>query len=175
MAWFEAKPDLDRLVRDHYQSLYRFAFRLTGRAAEAEDLTQETFCQAQLKIHQLRDAAAARGWLFAILRNAYLHRLRADKAIRLVSLDEIGEVPERTDFDLPEIDAAQLQAALDQLPEVFRTPLVLYFFEDFSYREIAEQMQVPVGTVMSRLARAKDHLRNRLLGFNLVAESEETR
>ena len=175
MGWFEAKPDLDRLVKDHYQTLYRFAFRLCGRSGEAEDLTQETFCQAQLKLHQLRDAAAARGWLFSILRNAYLHRLRSVKGIRLVSLDEIGEVPERTDFDLPEVDAVQLQQALDQLPEAFRTPLVLYFFEDFSYREIAEQMEVPVGTVMSRLARAKEHLRNRLLGLALTAESEESR
>ena len=170
MAWFAAKPDLDQLVKEHYAGLYRFAFRLSGRPSEAEDLTQEAFCQAQTKLHQLRDAAAARGWLFAILRNAYLHRLRSMKGVRLVSLDDIGEVPERIDFELPEVDSAQLQRALDQLPESFRTPVVLFYFEDFTYREIAEQMQVPVGTVMSRLARAKEHLRTRLAESALVAD-----
>jgi RNA polymerase sigma-70 factor (ECF subfamily) len=173
MAWFAAKPDVDRLVKEHYASLYRFAFRLSGRAGEAEDLTQEAFCQAQSKLHQLRDAAAARGWLFAILRNVYLHRLRSMKGVRLVSLDDMGEIPDRDDFELPEVDSVQLQQALDQLPESFRTPVVLFYFEDFTYREIAEQMQVPVGTVMSRLARAKEHLRNRLTESALFAEAEE--
>jgi RNA polymerase sigma-70 factor (ECF subfamily) len=171
MAWFAAKSDLDRLVTEHYAALYRFAFRLTGRVGEAEDLTQEAFCQAQAKLHQLREAGAARGWLFAILRNAYLHRLRSMKGVRLVSLDDLGEVPDRDDFELPEIDSAQLQRALDLLPESFRTPVVLFYFEDFTYREIAEQMQVPVGTVMSRLARAKEHLRDRLSEPALVADA----
>jgi RNA polymerase sigma-70 factor (ECF subfamily) len=173
MAWFAAKPDLDRLVKEHYAPLYRFAFRLSGRAGEAEDLTQEAFCQAQSKLHQLRDAAAARGWLFAILRNAYLHRLRLMKGIRVVPIDDVGEIPDRDDFELPEVDSVQLQRALDQLPESFRTPVVLFYFEDFSYREIAEQMQVPIGTVMSRLARAKEHLRNGLAESALVADAEE--
>ena len=64
---------------------------------------------------------------------------------------------------LPQIDPEQLQRALDELSEVFRTPIILYYFEDFSYRDIAEQMDLPIGTVMSRLARAKAHLRARLL------------
>jgi RNA polymerase sigma-70 factor (ECF subfamily) len=162
MGWFDSSPSLYGLVKDHYESLYRFAFRLSGQASEAEDLTQETFCQAQLKLHQLRDLSSARGWLFAILRNLYLHRLRSAKGTRTISLDDVGDVPERSDFELPKVDARQLQEALDELPEAFRTPIVLYYFEDFTYRAIAEQMQVPVGTVMSRLARAKEHLRNRL-------------
>jgi RNA polymerase sigma-70 factor (ECF subfamily) len=61
------------------------------------------------------------------------------------------------------VDPAHLQKALSELPEAFRTPIILYYFEDFSYREIAEQMGVPLGTVMSRLARAKAFLRQRLL------------
>jgi RNA polymerase sigma-70 factor (ECF subfamily) len=64
---------------------------------------------------------------------------------------------------LPEVEPERLQLALSELPEAFRTPIVLYYFEDFSYRDIAEQMDLPVGTVMSRLARAKSHLRARLL------------
>jgi RNA polymerase sigma-70 factor (ECF subfamily) len=152
-----------RLVDDHYASLYRYAYRLSGAADEAEDLTQETFCKAQLSLAQLRDVGRARGWLFRILRNVYLHRVRAGKQQRWVSLDSVGEVAEALPDPVPPVDAERLQQALNDLPEVFRTPIILYYFEDFSYRDIAEQMDLPLGTVMSRLARAKAYLRTRLL------------
>ena len=87
MAWFPRHPRIEDLVTDHYESVYRFAYRLSGAAAEAEDLTQETFCQAQLKIGQLRELSAARGWLFSIVRNAYLHRLRSRKIAKISSAD----------------------------------------------------------------------------------------
>jgi len=154
---------VQRLVEDHYTALYRYAYRLTGSAGDAEDLTQETFCQAQLKLNQLRDQTRVKGWLFSILRNAYLHRRRARRHEGLVSLDGVAEPVERTSEPLPEVDPGRLQQALDEMPEEFRTPIILYFFEEFSYREIAEHMEVPLGTVMSRLARAKAHLRARLL------------
>lgn len=152
-----------RLVETYYGPLYRYAFRLSGSTADAEDLTQETFCKAQQSLAQLRDPARAKPWLFAILRNVYLQRLRADKQQPTVSLDGVGEVAEASQDGLPEIDGECLQAALNDLPEVYRTPLILYYFEDFSYRDIAEQMDLPIGTVMSRLARAKLYLRDRLL------------
>jgi RNA polymerase sigma-70 factor, ECF subfamily len=154
---------LQRLVDDHYASLYRYAYRLTGSASDAEDLTQETFCQAQLKLNQLRDKDRVKGWLFSILRNAYLHRRRTQKHEGLVSLDGLAEPAERAAEALPEIDPERLQRALDEMPEEFRTPIILFYFEEFSYRDIAEQMEVPLGTVMSRLARAKSHLRARLM------------
>src|SRR5262245_25885473 len=163
MGWFGAKRSIQQLVEDHYQVLYRFAFRLSGSATDAEDLTQETFCQAQRNLAQLRDAARAKSWLFSILRNAYLHRLRSAKRQQPLTPDALADLPERLPDPLPEIDSAQLQQALGELPEDFRSPLLLFYFEDFSYREIAEQLQVPLGTVMSRLARAKAHLRGRLL------------
>jgi RNA polymerase sigma-70 factor (ECF subfamily) len=125
-------------------------------------LTQETFCKAQLHLAQLRDLGRAKPWLFSILRNAYLHRVRTDRQQRCLSLDAVGDLPEPSPGPLPEIDPERLQQALDELPEVFRTPIILYYFEDFSYRDVAEQMDLPIGTVMSRLARAKAHLRNRL-------------
>jgi RNA polymerase sigma-70 factor (ECF subfamily) len=100
--------------------------------------------------------------LFSILRNGYLHRLRAAKVENVVSLDGM-DVPDRAADVLPDVDPEQVQRALSQLPEDFRTPLILYYFEDFSYRDIAEQMDLPMGTVMSRLARAKAHLRARLI------------
>jgi len=164
---------VQRLVDEHYAALYRYAYRLAGSQSDAEDLTQEAFCQAQLKLGQLRDRTRAKAWLFSILRNAYLHRVRASKNQPTTSLELVGDVPERLPESLPEVDPDQLQKVLNELPEVFRTPIILYYFEEFSYRDIAEQMDLPIGTVMSRLARAKSHLRARLLptGSEEVADS----
>ena len=157
---------LHDLIDAHYQALYRYAFRLSGAAADAEDLTQETFGKAISRLGQLRDAERARGWLFRILRNAYLHRVRDEKRHRIVPLDAVGELPERepNGSAMPDIDPAALQLALNELDESFRTPIILYYFEEFSYRDIAEQMGLPIGTVMSRLARAKAYLRTALSG-----------
>jgi RNA polymerase sigma-70 factor (ECF subfamily) len=168
---------LEELVEAHYPSLYRYAYRLTGKGSEAEDLTQETFCQAHTKLAQLRDWDRARYWLFAILRNLYLHRLRAEKKENALSLESCADLPERVQEPLPEIDPQRLQEALNELPESFRSAVILYYFEDFSYRDIAEQMDLPIGTVMSRLARAKAHLRATLLtpATVYVAPAEEDR
>jgi RNA polymerase sigma-70 factor (ECF subfamily) len=154
---------VQRLVDDHYVALYRYAYRLSGSAADAEDLTQEAFCKAQLNLSQLRQRDRAKPWLFSILRNAYLHRVRAERQQGCVSLEGVGDVPDRVPDVLPDLDPERLQQALNDLPEGFRTPLILFYFEDFSYRDIAEQMDLPMGTVMSRLARAKMYLRSRLL------------
>jgi RNA polymerase sigma-70 factor (ECF subfamily) len=154
---------VQKLVADYYESLYRYAYRLTGCSADAEDLTQEAFCQAQMKLSQLRDQNRAKAWLFSILRNAYLHRLRAEKHEPRLSLDGMSDLAQPVPESLPEVDPERLQRALNELEEVFRTPIILYYFEDFTYREIAEQMDLPMGTVMSRLARAKSYLRTRLL------------
>jgi RNA polymerase sigma-70 factor (ECF subfamily) len=154
---------MEQLVHQHYEGLYRYAYRLSGSAADAEDLTQDAFCQAQLKLSQLRDPARVKAWLFSILRNTYLHRLRAARREPTLPLEGIGDVAQPLPDPLPEVDPQRLQQVLNELPEDFRTPVILYYFEDFSYREIAEQMDLPIGTVMSRLARAKAHLRARLL------------
>jgi RNA polymerase sigma-70 factor, ECF subfamily len=158
-----ARPSLEQLVDAYAVPLYRYAFRLSGAAADAEDLTQETFCKAQSRLRQLRDPERAKSWLFSILRNAYLHQLRAEKQQKCVALDSVGDLPANGPAaDLSELEPDRLQQALGELPEIFRSPIILFYFEDFSYRDIAEQMELPIGTVMSRLARAKMMLRNRL-------------
>jgi RNA polymerase sigma-70 factor (ECF subfamily) len=161
MGLFAGPGSVQRLVDDHYQVLYRYAYRLSGNAIEAEDLTQEAFCKAQACLSQLRDQDRAKAWLFRILRNVYLHKIRSAKIHPCVSLEDVAEVPEPV-MEAPAIDLERLQEALNELPETFRTPIILYYFEDFSYRAIADQMDLPMGTVMSRLARAKAHLRTRL-------------
>jgi RNA polymerase sigma-70 factor (ECF subfamily) len=158
---------MQRLVDQHYEALYRYAYRLSGRATDAEDLTQDAFCQAQTKLGQLRDEQCAKAWLFSIVRNRYLHRFRDSQRQPVVPLESVGELSDKLPRQLPEIEPAQLQEALNELPEEFRTPLILFFFEDFTYRDIADQMNLPIGTVMSRLARAKTHLRSRLMKSGL--------
>ncbi len=162
-------PPVERLVEEHYAPLYRYAYRLSGSGADAEDLVQEAFCTAQAKLGQLRDGGRVRPWLFSILRNAYLHRARTERQQPCVPLDTVGDLPEPPPEPLPDIDPEQLQSALDELPEVYRSPIILFYFEGFGYREIAEQMDLPLGTVMSRLARAKAHLRQRLVPAAEVA------
>jgi RNA polymerase sigma-70 factor, ECF subfamily len=157
-----AADGLQALVDAHYEALFRYAYRLTGSGADAEDLTQEAFGKAFTRLSQLREHERAKGWLFRILRNLYLHKVRDDKRHRIVPLDAIGDLPGRDAEEPPEIGPEKLQQALNELEEGFRTPLILFYFEEFSYRDIAEQMELPIGTVMSRLARAKAYLRAKL-------------
>ena len=158
-----AAGGLPQLIDAHYEALYRYAYRLSGSSADAEDLTQETFGKALGRLGQLREPERARAWLFRITRNLYLHKVRDQKRHRVVPLDAVGDLPGRpADDDVPAIEPAKLQQALDELDETFRTPIILFYFEEFSYRDIAEQMELPIGTVMSRLARAKAYLRTRL-------------
>lgn len=154
-------PTTNELIEQHSALLYRYAYRLTGGANDAEDLVQQTFLLAHQRSHQLRDAAAARGWLISIVRNVFLKSLRHRHRGR--SLDEIDE-PQVIDatVDAP-IHVERLQRALLDLAEEFRSPLVLYYFEEFSYQEIASHMGVPIGTVMSRLSRGKAYLKKQLM------------
>lgn len=170
MAATGSRRGVTPLVEQHYEALYRYGYRLSGSAADAEDLTQEAFCKAQAQLSTLRDPERAKPWLFSILRNAYLHRARSDRAHRQVPLDAVGDLPDDAPPDVPDIGPEELQRALNDLPEGFRTPVILFFFEDMSYRDIAEQMDLPIGTVMSRLARAKAHLRDRLVPAAGVGE-----
>jgi RNA polymerase sigma-70 factor, ECF subfamily len=160
----DGRPTMDvaQLVAEHHQAIYRYAYRLTGSVTDAEDLSQEVFLVARRKLGQLREEIKARKWLFAILRNSFLKdrmRRRPVPATNLnLNLDDIpAEVPK-----LEDIDRERLQEALDQLPEPFRIVLLMFYFEECSYLEIAQELELPIGTVMSRLARAKGCLRSRL-------------
>ncbi len=163
MSNAECAPRLQELVRLHHALLYRYAYRLTGSAADAEDLTQQTYLLACRKLDQLRDDRRAKGWLCVILRNCYLKKLRDDQAaLPLGDALESVPAPHCIDSDACGVDSDQLQAALAELPEEFRSPLILFYFEEFSYQEIAEQLEVPIGTIMSRLSRAKTRLKQAL-------------
>src|SRR4051812_2286133 len=129
MGWPGSQRRVQELVDAHYEALFRYAYRLSGTAADAEDLTQDAFCKAQLQLHQLRDPARAKAWLFTILRNAYLHRVRSDRAHRHVPLEVVGDLAGPPPDSPPDVDPEELQRALGELPEAFRTPLILFYFE----------------------------------------------
>jgi RNA polymerase sigma-70 factor (ECF subfamily) len=157
------QAEIARLVADHQAELYRYAYRLCGSAADAEDLTQQTFLVAQSKLDQVREPERRRAWLFAVLRNAWLKSRRRSDA--RPAGNGTGELLEQLpDREIPdEIDRERLQAALDELPDDFKLVLLMFYFEACSYQEIAQRLEIPLGTVMSRLSRAKGHLRARLL------------
>lgn len=153
-------PTLAELVESCYDSLFRYAIRLSGSAADAEDLTQQAFLTAQRKLDQLRKPEHSRAWLFTIVRNIFLKQVRRSSVASQLPLDAISE-PITAEND-SSVDAEDLQLILNELPEEFRAPLILFYFQELSYREIAVQLDVPIGTVMSRLSRAREHLRKRL-------------
>ena len=149
-------------VEEHASLVYRFAYRLCGSAADAEDLAQQAFLTAQRKLDQLRDHSKARGWLLTIVRNSYLKSLRrTQKFVAFESCDGFAD-PSHDHWERP-IDGEELQVALKEMTEEFRTPVILFYFEEMSYKEIATHLDVPVGTVMSRLSRGKSYLRQQLV------------
>ena len=148
------------LIDEHYELVYRYAYRLTGQASDAEDLTQQTFLTAQNCWEQLRELQAVKGWLCTIVRNAYL-KSRRHTVVSLPTLELPDDCPTSTaPFD---IDPEELQETLKTLPEEYQTPLVLFYFQALSYKELADMLNVPLGTIMSRLSRGKALLRKRLL------------
>ena len=130
-----------------------------GSAADAEDLVQQVFLVAHQKLDQIRDAQSVRAWLFTVLRNCYLKRRRKEIGLPLADLD-VGSLPEEPPVE--SFDSEALQAAINALDDEFKIVVLMFYFEQYSYREIAEQLEIPLGTVMSRLSRAKAHLRRRL-------------
>jgi len=166
--------DIRTLVLDYHRDVYRYAFRLTGRRPDAEDLTQQTFLIAQQRLHQVRQPERVVRWLFAILRSCYLKAERKSTPLAATNIElDVDNIPDTLAEST--IDKELLQAAIDELPDEFKLVVVMFYFEECSYKEIAEQLQIPIGTVMSRLTRAKGRLRCRLVEAERGAEPTATR
>jgi RNA polymerase sigma-70 factor (ECF subfamily) len=150
-----------QLVDANYASLYRFALSLARNAADAGDLVQQTFFIWATKGQGLRELSKAKSWLFTTLYREFLRGRRRDS--RSSSLEDLppGErEPAAEDIDrVARIDAGAVMTTLQTVDEVFRAPLTLFYIEDMSYQEIADTLDVPIGTVMSRLSRGKAQLR----------------
>lgn len=159
--------DIVQLVENHHATIYAYAYRLCGRSEDAEDLAQQTFLIAQQKLNQLRDQEKALSWLCQILRSVFLRTRTRKRPFREADLDSeiIESVPNLEIDDLVDLD--QIQSALDRVSDSYRTILLMFYFEGLSYKQIAEELQIPAGTVMSRLARAKATLRAKMTSHQI--------
>lgn len=165
-----AQDRFETTILPHLDAAYNFARFLSRDADAAQDIVQEAFLRAHRSFAQYR-GGDARAWVFAIVRNCYRGWARhgRERAFKEMPLgDTTGEEGAgspahdlASEADTPEMalirrsDSARVQAVIGALPEAMREVLVLREFEDFSYRQIAELTEVPIGTVMSRLARAR--------------------
>lgn len=153
---------------EYLNGLYSYAMVLTRNHAEAEDLVQETYVRALQAMSRLRPDSNIKSWLFKILRNVWLNQLRKLRTgPRIVSADaEDGSAvdlvdPRKDSHDtyVSNMERERVRGAIQQLPSDFREIILLREFEELSYHEIAEVLDCPAGTVMSRLARARSKLR----------------
>ena len=158
-----ARRGFDETVLPHLDAAFNYARWLTKNDAEAEDVVQDACVRAMRYFPTLRDADA-RAWLFAIVRNAWYSRLsRSATVMESTSLDDArderpDEAPGPEALLLQQHAVARVRVALEQLPPDFREVIVLRELEGLSYKEIAAVVQVPIGTVMSRLARGRERL-----------------
>jgi RNA polymerase sigma-70 factor, ECF subfamily len=155
--------DFQQLVDQQYAPLYRFALSLAKSEADAADLTQQTFFLWASKGDQLRERSKVKAWLFTTLYREFLGRRRHDVRFPKIELDDVREEELSVSPNVNAFDDATVLQALQAVEEPFRAPLTLFYLEQFSYREIADMLEVPIGTVMSRLSRGKAQLRQRLL------------
>jgi RNA polymerase sigma-70 factor (ECF subfamily) len=155
--------EFERAALPHLNALYRAALRLVGDRAKAEDVVQETYLQAWKSFARFAPGTNCRAWLFKILVHTIHHQRRKWFNLRLVREGE--EVLEQTAAaaSIPEcITEAEILRDLDGLPPDYRVAVLLCDVEEFSYKEIAGALDVPIGTVMSRLSRGRRLLREQL-------------
>ncbi len=155
--------DFDALVETYYQPLYRFAYSLSKREADAADLTQQTFYKWATKGNQLKDKSKVKTWLFTTLHREFLGSRRRYQRFphHEVSVVE-HELPVVDPGVAREMDGGTVMEALMEVEEMYRGPLTLFYLQDLSYKEIGVTLELPIGTVMSRLSRGKEQLRVQL-------------
>lgn len=158
-------------VREHYRFLFRSAWALTGNRAVAEEVVQDCFELAWRHMDQLRDRTLARAWLFRILRREALRNLAPATDPALEQYDEERDERAGNDTVVVAEQRMDILAALQALPAIHREALTLFYFEDMPVAEMALALDVAPGTVLSRLNRARDALRMRMLPAGANQES----
>lgn len=161
-ADFDKRSRFESCVNRCADSAYRVAFRLLGNEAAAKDLVQETFLQAWANLDSLADPDRMRSWLFGILRNQYTKVLRRESRVTNLDPSDCESVVQAERSENEKELAATVQDAVHALDDKFRLPLLLVSMEGFSVEEAASILELPQGTVLSRLYRAREKLRNAL-------------
>jgi RNA polymerase sigma-70 factor (ECF subfamily) len=152
--------DFEQLVERFYMPLYRFALSLSRDPSDAADLTQQTFLLWASKGHQLREQSKVKAWLFTSLYREFLRGER-HRARESASEDQLSNV-QCLPMAANSCDGDVVVRALLDLEEIYRVPLSLFYLQEHSYKEIANTLNLPLGTVMSRISRGKARLREQL-------------
>jgi RNA polymerase sigma-70 factor, ECF subfamily len=179
-----SNSQFSKAALEHLDALYGFAITLTRNQTEAEDLVQETYLRAVRAFGRLMPDSNLKGWLFAIMRNAWLNQLRHAKGVRFVELD--AEEDDRAKWldqvandphvvYLRKLEREEVRAAIESLPRPHREIVVLRDIEGFSYQQIASILGCPAGTVMSRLGRARENLRRLLSELRTTSATRRAR
>ena len=153
---------VDQLSR-HVAGLRRYAFALTGGQHEAEDLVQDSLLRAIASARSFRSGGNLRAWLFSIMHNAFVSGVRR-RTPRLVELDDETAAAAEAPAQLTNLELRDVLSALARLPEHQRAALSLIALEEFTYEEAAKVLDIPIGTLMSRLARGRETLRRMTRG-----------
>lgn len=157
------ETEFEKLVELHYPSLYRFALSLTRSENEASDLTQQAFYILVKNRGQLRDVSKAKSWLFTTLHREFLARRRREVRFPEVDFEEAETDLPSIAPSISETDGPAVLQALSKIDPSFQSALSLYYLEDYSYPEIASILEVPLGTVKSRISRGIVQLQRLLL------------
>ncbi len=155
-------------IIDSLNSLLRYAIVITGNEEDAKDLTQETCYRALKNIHLLNENSNVKAWLFTIMRNIWINQKKRSQTLSIQLDEAVENVSDEWNINAEELlinnEMRQaLMKALNSLPEVYKEILILRYFEDFSYAEISEILGCPLGTVMSRLNRSREKLKETLI------------
>ena len=165
-----ADPEFENLVALYYRDLFRFACSLTRNESEAADFTQQTFYLWARKGRELREPSRVKSWLFTTLHREFLQVRRRRSRFPEHELEEVaGELPEIAPEAMAQMDGRTVLEFLGRIAALHQAPLALYFLEDFSYKEIADVLGIPVGTVQSRISRGKAQLYRLLTSGNAAA------
>ena len=154
--------EFEQLVDQHYEGLYRFALSLAKNRDIAADLVQQTYCIWAQKGDQLKDRSKAKTWLFTTLHREFLAHYRRSKKYSDAEITEgmmADAAPPSGGDAESQMDSQRALELLADLDEVFRAPITLFYLKQHSYKEIAAILDIPIGTVMSRISRAKGMLK----------------
>jgi len=176
-----SKPSVRERALQYLDGLYGYAMTLVRNQAQAEDLVQETYLRAMTAFHRLRPDSNLKSWLFTILRNIRLNQIRDGLAMPLVveidePSDNARQFEDKSSKDplflyLKKVKQSDVRKAIEDLPAAYREVIVLREFEDLSYEEIAAVLNCPPGTVMSRLSRAREKLKEMLQHWSVVPDA----
>lgn len=167
--------DFEGLVARYYEPLYQFAFSLTRAEADACDLTQQTFYVWATKGHQLRDPEKVKTWLFTTLHRQFLESRRRQVRFPHQELEATEvELPVILPSAISQLDTALVLATLGRVEEPFQAPVSLFYLHDHSYKEIADILELPLGTVKSRISRGIGQMQ-KLLAKDLPPVNKQAR